>query len=58
MKYCKDALKLLKVKVVCGKDCPRFPCLRLTVEDVMDDAIEEIIKRDIRAMIKARAKKQ
>ena len=43
--YCKDALKLLKRKVVCGKDCPILSnCPRLIMEDATDQAIEQAIK--------------
>lgn len=52
--YCKDALKLLKKKVVCGKDCPILTsCPRLILEDATDIAIEKAIE----AMFKAREKK-
>ena len=45
MKYCKDALKLLKKKVICGKDCPILErCPRLIMEDATDLAIEKAIK--------------
>ena len=51
MKYCKDALKLLGVKIVCGKDCPIFTnCPRLILEDATDIAVERAIK----AMIKVK----
>ncbi len=44
--YCEDALKLLGKKVQCGKKCPKFDnCLRLIIEDVFEEATEEIIKR-------------
>ena len=47
--YCKDAHKLLGVKVVCGKDCPILnKCPRLILEDATDIAIEKAIK----AMVK------
>ena len=40
--YCKDALKLLGKKVVCGKDCPIIGnCPRLIIEDATDDAINK-----------------
>ena len=46
--YCKDARKLLRKKVVCGKDCPIFSkCPRLILEDATDTAIEKAIKRMI-----------
>ncbi len=46
IKYCKDATKLLKIHVVCGKDCPIFDkCPRLILEEATDKAIEESIKR-------------
>ncbi len=49
MIYCKDALKLLKKKVVCGKGCPLLKnCPRLILEDALDEAIEKAMK----AMIK------
>jgi len=45
MKYCKDALKLLGKKVVCGKNCPLFDrCPRLILEDASDEAIDKAIK--------------
>ena len=51
MSYCKDAFSLLKMKMVCGKDCPIFKnCPRLILEDATDIAIEKAIK----AMMKAR----
>ena len=54
MNYCRDALKLLKKKVVCGKDCPIYQsCPRLILEDATDIAIEKAIK----AMLKARGSK-
>ena len=54
MKYCKDALKLLKIKVVCGKDCPIVnDCPRLIIEDATDIAIEEAIKAMIRSYMDA-----
>lgn len=44
MNYCKDALKLLKVKVVCGQGCPLFDnCPRLIIEEATDMAIEKAI---------------
>jgi len=46
--YCKDATKLLKIEVVCGKRCPIFNnCPRLILEDATDKAIEKAIKRMI-----------
>ena len=54
MRYCKDAQKLLKKKVVCGKGCPILKnCPRLIMEDATDIAIE----RAIEAMIAAKEKK-
>jgi len=51
MKYCKDALRLLKKKVICGKDCPILKnCPRLILEDAIDIVIEKVIE----AIIKAR----
>ncbi len=51
MNYCKDALKLLKKKVVCGKGCPIFTnCPRLILEDATDAAIERAIKAMIEVM--------
>ena len=51
VRYCKDALKLLNKKVVCGKDCPILKdCPRLILEDATDIAIEKAIK----AMLKAK----
>ena len=49
MKYCKDALKLLKKKIVCGKDCPIYglvgeDCPRLILENANDIAIEKAIR--------------
>lgn len=45
MNYCKDASKLLKKKVVCGKKCPIFlRCPRLIMEDATDIAIGKAIK--------------
>ena len=42
MKYCKDALKLLGRKVICGKGCPLLDrCPRLIMEDATDIAIEK-----------------
>ncbi len=49
MEYCKDAKKLLGKEVVCGKDCPLFPCLRLTIEDALGDATEIIMAKEIKA---------
>jgi len=52
MKYCKDALKLLKKKVICGKDCPIIEnCPRLIMEDATDKAVEEAIKRMLELII-------
>ena len=49
-KYCRDALKLLKKKVVCGKDCPILEdCPRLIMEDATDIAVEKAIKAMLRA---------
>ena len=51
MKYCKDALKLLKRKVVCGKNCPIFlNCPRLILEDASDEAIDKAIKAMMEVM--------
>ena len=48
MTHCKDAKKLLKKNIVCGKDCPIFKkCPRLIMEDATDRAIEQAIKRMI-----------
>ena len=55
MKYCKDALKLLKRKVVCGRDCPIFGnCPRLIMEDATDIAIEKAIEAMIRGYLNDR----
>jgi len=44
--YCKDATKLLKKSVICGKDCPIYgDCPRLIMEDANDKAIGRAIKR-------------
>ncbi len=52
MSYCKDALKLLGEKVICGKDCPILKnCPRLILEDDTDIAIEKAIK----ALLKIRS---
>lgn len=49
MTYCKDALKLLGLKVICGKDCPIVrKCPRLILEDATDAAIDKAME----AMIK------
>lgn len=49
IQYCKDASKLLKKKVICGKGCPILNnCPRLILEDATDGAIEKAIA----AMIK------
>ena len=46
--FCKDAQKLLRIHVVCGKDCPIYDnCPRLILEDGADRAIETAIKRMI-----------
>lgn len=46
MVYCKDALRLMGVKVVCGKGCPIFEnCPRLIIEDATDEAIDKAIIR-------------
>ena len=55
MGYCKDAWKLLKIKVICGRVCPIYgdageECPRLILEDATDIAIEKAIK----AMMKVR----
>ena len=51
--YCKDALKLLNKKIVCGKDCPIFnKCPRLIMEDATDKAIELSIKRMMEVICK------
>lgn len=47
--YCKDALKLLGLEVICGKDCLLYgqsgeKCPRLIFEDATDMAIEKAIK--------------
>ena len=40
--FCKDAQKLLKINVVCGKDCPIYDnCPRLIMEDAADKAVEK-----------------
>ena len=45
MRYCRDALKLLKKKVVCGLTCPIFgKCPRLILEDATDAAIDKAIQ--------------
>ena len=56
--YCRDALRLLKRKVICGKDCPIYgvageTCPRLILEDATDTAIEKAIM----AMIQIRGVK-
>ena len=49
MNYCKDATRLLKINVICGKDCPIFEnCPRLILEDATDKAIEKAIEAMIR----------
>jgi len=48
MNYCKDAFKLLRKKIICGKDCPIFEkCPRLILEDATDIAIERAISEMI-----------
>ena len=55
--YCKDALKLLGIKVVCGDKCPLFlTCPRLIIEDATDMAIEQAIKEMIKIVKKGRDK--
>lgn len=53
MNYCKDALKLLKLKVFCGKQCPLYGvagelCPRLILEDATDTAINKAMERMIK----------
>ncbi len=49
MDYCKDAYKLMKIKVMCGKDCPLLDdCPRLLLEDISDKAVEKAIKKLIK----------
>ena len=48
MKYCKDALKILGKKVICGQGCPIYglagaDCPRLIIENANDIAIEKAI---------------
>lgn len=51
MEHCKDALRLLGIKVVCGKDCPITKnCPRLILEDATDMAIEQAITAMMEAM--------
>ena len=51
MGYCRDALKLLRKKVVCGKNCPIFEnCPRLILEDASDEAIDKAIKAMMEVM--------
>ena len=65
MNYCRDAQKLLKKKVVCGKDCPIYgvageKCPRLimqNVNDANDEANNIAIEKAIKAMLKARGEK-
>ena len=46
MKYCKDAFKLLGVKVVCGMGCPMYKdCPRIILEDAVDKGVSKAIKR-------------
>ena len=53
--YCKDALKLLGKKVVCGRDCPILKnCPRLILEDATDGAIERAILMMIKAVNRKR----
>ena len=57
MGYCRDAQKLLKIKVVCGKDCPIYPnCPRLILQNANDEADEinnKAIEEAIKAMIRS-----
>ncbi len=49
MKYCKDALKLIGKKVICGENCPIIKnCPRIIMEDATDEAIDKAIE----AMVK------
>uniref|UniRef100_A0A6M3JHG6 Uncharacterized protein n=1 Tax=viral metagenome TaxID=1070528 RepID=A0A6M3JHG6_9ZZZZ len=45
MKYCEIATKLLKINIVCGKDCPMYgtDCPQLIMQDA-NDKIDEINK--------------
>lgn len=57
MDYCQTALKLRKIKVVCGKNCPIYlGCPVLILEDA-NDKVSEIndiaTKQAIEAMIEA-----
>jgi hypothetical protein len=51
MKYCKDAVALLGIKVICGKDCPILEdCPRIIMEDATDKAISKALKAMIRSL--------
>ena len=62
MKYCKDALKLLGIKIVCGKDCPILKtCPRLIMEDAglkIDAISNKAIEKAIKAMIRSLSEKK
>lgn len=53
--YCKDALKLLRIKVICGKDCPLVgKCPRMILEEAVDVGID----RAVNAMVKIKVAKE
>ncbi len=54
MDYCKDALKLIGKKVICGENCPIIKnCPRIIMEDATDEAIDKAIE----AMVKIKREK-
>lgn len=57
MKYCKDALKLLGIKVECGSDCPILTkCPRAILEDAVDEAINKAMEAMMEVMHENRHK--
>ena len=51
MDYCKTALKLLKIKTICGAGCPIVKnCPRLILEEATDRAVEGAIEAMLKVM--------
>ena len=49
MNYCKDAYKLFKIKILCGKECPIYKtCPYIVLGDTADKNAKKIMKAMIR----------
>jgi len=49
MSYCKDAYKLFRIKILCGKDCPIYKtCPWIILGDAADKSAKKIMKEMIK----------